>query len=81
MYESLNNQAECGTRIPNYPESAPDFNGRQITIEPLNKGYVVRVGCQTVAVESKDRLIDLLTRYLRNPKEIETLYNEGKLFN
>ncbi len=78
--EELNQARNYEVRDPlSYPQ--PELPARQITIEPLNRGYMVRVGCQTVAVESKDRLIDLLTRYLRNPQEIETLYNEGKLFN
>jgi hypothetical protein len=67
------NNLESNHAVTPYPEQynpIPEFPGRQITIEPLNKGYVVKVGCQTVAIENKDRLIDLLTRYLRNPQEI-----------
>lgn len=54
--------------------------GREIHIRPLNRGYVINVGCQTFAIEEKAKLVDLLTQYLENPQETEDLYFQGKLF-
>lgn len=44
---------------------------RSINIEPLSSGYVVKVGCQTVAVETSEKLVKMLGIYLENPSEFE----------
>mgnify|MGYP005608220895 CR=1 FL=1 len=44
---------------------------RNINIEPLSSGYMVRVGCQTVAIETTDKLVEVLTRYLNDPQGVE----------
>ncbi len=44
---------------------------RNINIEPLSSGYMVRVGCQTVAIETTDKLVEALTRYLNDPQGVE----------
>lgn len=53
---------------------------RDINIHALDHGYVVNVGCQTVAIEKTHELISRLIQYLNNPAETERLYSEGKLF-
>lgn len=53
---------------------------RQISIEPLDYGFIVRVGCQTMAIEDKGTLIGKLSEYINNPIETEIKYDEGKLF-
>jgi hypothetical protein len=45
---------------------------RGINIEPLNYGFIVRVGCQSFAIETPDKLIEKLTGYLKDPKKTET---------
>lgn len=52
------------------PVSASNVRG--ISINPLNSGYMVKVGCQSVAVESTEKLIDMLNKYLSNPSDFET---------
>lgn len=47
---------------------------REIQIIPLNYGYNVRIGCQTVAVESIDKLITQLSKYLRDPQAFEKVW-------
>jgi hypothetical protein len=44
---------------------------RQINIEPLNYGFMVRIGCQTFAIETPDKLIEKLTGYLKDPNTVE----------
>lgn len=44
---------------------------RGISINPLNSGYMVKVGCQSVAVETTEKLIDMLNKYLSNPGDFE----------
>jgi hypothetical protein len=46
-------------------------NVRGISINPLSSGYMVKVGCQSVAVESTERLIDMLNKYLTDPADFE----------
>jgi len=46
-------------------------NVRGVSINPLSSGYMVKVGCQSVAVESTERLIDMLNKYLTDPREFE----------
>ena len=61
-----------GEPIPYYPK-------REINISPLDYGYIVRVGCQTLAIESKQDLIKHLTDYLNNPSETENKYQQKQL--
>jgi hypothetical protein len=46
-------------------------NVRGISIKPLSSGYMVNVGCQSVAVETTERLIDMLNKYLTDPADFE----------
>jgi hypothetical protein len=53
---------------------------RQIQLEQLNRGYVVRVGCQTFAIADSTELIAYLTTYILDPNKTEKKWFEGKLF-
>lgn len=53
---------------------------REIWINPLDRGYMIRVGCQSIAVESVETLIEKLEEYLRDPLATENKYNEKTLF-
>lgn len=65
---------------PNQPATiAPENNIRTINIRQLNHGYVVEVGCQTLAIESATKLVALFTEYVLNPIATEQKYREGKL--
>jgi hypothetical protein len=50
----------------------------QISIIPLNYGYIVEVGCQRFAVGHVENLIERISAYLRNPREVITQWNESK---
>jgi hypothetical protein len=43
----------------------------KIKIEPLKSGYVVSVGCATMAIESTDKLRELFNAYLDDPDKFE----------
>jgi hypothetical protein len=69
---------EVTEREPEMAEYAMDMGGaistdniRGISINPLSSGYMVKVGCQSVAVESTERLIDMLNKYLTDPADFE----------
>ena len=50
-----------------------------VIIKELDLGYIVKVGCQSFAIESKSKLLTLLTEYLSDPKATEKKWNEGVL--
>lgn len=51
---------------------------REVQITPLDTGFIVKVGCQSVAISSKAKLIEELTKYYINPSETESRYNSGE---
>lgn len=53
---------------------------RRIEIVPKGYGFVVTVGCQEFAIETKERLLEKLTSYLFNPAETEQKWFDGTLF-
>lgn len=46
------------------------FVNRSISIETLNYGWVIRVGCQSFAIENPEKLTKYLLMYLKNPLEV-----------
>lgn len=50
------------------------MNARPITINPVLNGFVVTVGCQTVVIDSIDRLSNEINRYYKNPEATEKDY-------
>jgi hypothetical protein len=66
------NEAEAEFPIPDMM--------RDIVIEPLKRGFTVRVGCSSFAVETKKNLIEYLTRYINDPRTTEKQWFDGTLF-
>jgi len=67
-------------------ESSPNDNRiKQINIEQLDYGFILRVGCQTVAIEEKETLLRVLGKYIENPSRVESNWykfnGENKLNN
>ena len=52
---------------------------REINIEQLSYGYIVRVGYQKFAIETADKLIEYLTKYINKPDETEKDWYSGNL--
>lgn len=59
------------------PES-PSNNLREVNIKPLDSGYLVKVGCQSVAVETTETLLKALGDYLNNPDSFERAWYKNK---
>ena len=55
-------------------------NKRQISVEPMDLGYIVRVGCQTFAVETKESLIEKFTKYINDPIGVEKEWMKNRKF-
>lgn len=50
---------------------------RDVRIEQLNYGYIVRVGCHSFAIETKEKLINLLSEYMGSPEITEKNWFNG----
>jgi hypothetical protein len=60
------------------PEPALDETVyRDVHISPMNSGFLVKVGCQAVAIESAETLVEKLIDYYRNPLRVERAYKEA----
>jgi hypothetical protein len=62
----------CCEKRPQREQEEVEVPIRGISIEPLNYGFIVRVGCQSFAIETSEKLIEKLTGYLKDPKKTET---------
>lgn len=52
----------------------------EINIRPLNRGYVVAVGCQSLAFVDTEEMIKCISAYLNNPSEVGNKWmNEKQL--
>lgn len=80
--EECINYASRGTISQERPQPIvrQDYIPHTIEIESKNRGYLVRIGCQTFCFSTKEELIPLLTAYINNPNEIEKQWYEGTLF-
>lgn len=52
---------------------------RDITIKPVLNGYVVQVGCQVLAFNSRSDLLHELQRYFEDPEGVEKAYRGNAL--
>jgi len=57
---------------------SPSNNLREVNIKPLDSGYLVKVGCQSVAVETTETLLKALGDYLNNPDSFEKAWYKNK---
>ncbi len=48
-----------------------------IVIKEIDYGYIVKVGCQTLAIETQIKLIKWLTEYIQNPDAVTKKWNDG----
>jgi hypothetical protein len=60
------------------PQSSRSQNkARNITIEELDYGYLVKIGCQSIAIDSHKKLVQKLSEYLKDPNEVENKWFAG----
>lgn len=77
---SENTVSDCNKfELPN-GRPQEDNRIRKITIEELNRGFIVNVGCSTFAFSTKDELITILTEYINEPNLTEKKWHAGDLF-
>ena len=62
------------------PNPIQENRSRRITIQELNRGYVVEVGCHSFAISEKAELTAKLVEYINNPSATEQKWFEGNLF-
>jgi len=67
-------------RVPVNEEVRQGNKIRQINIEEVNRGYIVRVGCHTFAISTKAELTTKLTEYINEPAKTEKKWYSGDLF-
>ena len=48
-----------------------------IVIKEIDYGYIVKIGCQTLAIESQTKLTRWLTEYIQDPQKITKRWNQG----
>lgn len=86
--ESLNNQTEARLApVSSISESLTNAAYYQygssekynINIEPLNRGFLVTVGCQRIAISSKEELKKNFNEYIDNPTEYTKKYNNNEV--
>ena len=53
-------------------------NPRPINISWVDSGFIIIVGCSTFAVETKERLIRLLTAYINDPEQVSEAWISNK---
>lgn len=68
------------TYVVGYDAARMPTTKRDIVISPLERGYIVKVGCTTVAFESIASLVAKLEEYLKDPTAAERKWNEGTFF-
>lgn len=60
---------------------SPSMSLRDVKITPLSSGFLVKVGCQSVAVETPEKLLAALAKYYENPSEFERKWYEKPVIN
>jgi len=55
------------------------FQPRHITIDSLNHGYMLSIGCQRFSIEDKNRMLRIIGAYLDNPLQCEKDYERGEI--
>lgn len=78
----MNNYGEDAQPLRAYQDEQTIQNPpyREVFISPLNVGFVLKVGCQSIAVENKDDLVKYLTKYFDNPVQTEKDYYSREIF-
>jgi hypothetical protein len=69
---------EIGTEDAVAPSST---SLRDVKITPLSSGFLVKVGCQSVAVETPETLLAALSKYYENPSEFERKWYSNTVIN
>lgn len=73
--EAMDQRAYGTLPPPTYPGAATvSTTTRTVTIHKLLAGWVVQVGCQTIAFETIEKMLKEIGSYLKNPAKVEEAY-------
>lgn len=61
------------------PACKNDNKIRNFSVRELNFGYVIDVGCHSFAIETPEKLTQLIGEYLTNPKATEKKWFKNQL--
>lgn len=79
VVESMDMPESMGSIDMGYDNVVAESYGlREVIIKPLSSGYLVNVGCQSIAIETTKNLLKALGEYLENPKDFEEKWNTNK---
>lgn len=62
---------ECEPEPMMASEYPARYKAREINIQPMNYGFVIRVGCQSFVFETAEKMIKNLDAYLADPEGVE----------
>jgi hypothetical protein len=73
-------RAMGGTALGAHPNSHNNRHRmKEIHITPLDRGFIVTVGCQSMAISNSHELISKLNAYIMQPEQTTVLYEKGEL--
>jgi hypothetical protein len=76
---AIENDGECETGEE--PRLRSKNKIRDVVIKQLDHGYIVKVGCQSFAIETPERITTALGDYLKDPSNTENNWFAGKFLN
>lgn len=65
------NEPRGCTDAPRPCNPVPPNRAKEVLIRQADHGFIVVIGCQTFAVESADRMLSAIGKYLKNPADVE----------
>lgn len=78
-YPTQNDCPTYTTTTTDIPTSTIDVSSYEITIQKLNHGYILKVGCQTFALESYKKVLTILEAYFIDPTTTVNNWLEHKI--
>ena len=59
-------------------DQKPKIKMKDIIIKEMDYGYLVKIGCQTLCIESDKKLLKALKKYMKDPEGVEELHAQGE---
>lgn len=78
--EPMDRCVNAAENVPTALGSNGDNKIRRLVVTEISRGYVVEVGCQTFAIETKAQLISKLSEYIMEPEKTEQKWFKKELF-
>jgi len=58
--------------------SLPKIKMRDVIIKEMDHGFLVKIGCQTLCIESPKTLLKALKKYMKDPDAVENQHMSGE---